>query len=87
MCQEMRRHVSVREDDGFAADGSDLRTADIEDIGQLRDVGEGHIRDLAHQTIAKSCPIQEERNLVFPADLVERRQLRLCIEGSQLGRM
>ena len=56
---------SLRENDGFPAEGSDLGSADIEDIAEVFQVREGIVAGRTGQGIAQTGPVDEERQLVL----------------------
>ena len=58
--EEVRGCISAGEDDGFAAEGPDLGSADVEYIAEAGDIRQGHISRRARQAISEAGSVDEE---------------------------
>lgn len=68
-------HVAAREDDGFAAERTDLRPADIEDVAEGGNVLESDIRLIRGETVAEAGTVQEKLHAVAVTELGELAKL------------
>lgn len=62
-----------------------LVPADIEHVAQAGNLRYGQLRAVGHDAVAQPGPVDEQRQAVFPAGVVQSRQLRLGIQGAALG--
>ena len=75
----------VHDHHGLAEQGSPLGAADIAPVAQAGDLRYGQLRAVGHDAVAQPGPVDEQRQAVFPAGVVQSRQLRLGIQGAALG--
>ena len=76
---------AVGEDHGLAAECAHLGAADVEDVGEPGEVGQGHIGAFAHQCVAQTCAVHEEGHVVGVADGGQGLELSLAVQGAVLG--
>ena len=80
--EEVRRCISAGEDDGFAAEGPDLGSADVENIAEAGDIRQGHICRRAGQAISEAGSVDEERQAVFFADSPDSFQFGAGVDSA-----
>ncbi len=85
--EEVLRHVSAGEHHGFAAQGAAFRAANVEGVGQARDVGQRDIGSGRGQSVAEASAIQVKRHVEAVADGRQRLQLGKRVQRAQLRRM
>ena len=73
------------EDYGLAAECAHLGAADVKDVGEPGEVGQGHIGAFAHQRVAQTCAVHEEGHMVGVADGGQGLELSLAVQGAVLG--
>ena len=73
--------------DRLAAECADLRAADVEHVRESGNVFDRYVGVAAHESVAETCAVEEERQLPLMADLSDRLELRLPVERAVLGRM
>jgi len=76
----------VENDDRFTEEGTDLGTADIEDIAELCEFFDCQVVMAGSQTIAESCAVDKQRNVVFLTYGIEIRQFFLRIKRAAFRR-
>ena len=69
--EEVLVRIMMGEDHCLAAEGTDLRAADIEDVAVAGEIGQGDIIAFCHESITESCPVDIQRDLVTLADLID----------------
>ena len=72
---------------GFAAQGTHLGAADVEHVGELCDVGQGHVGALGHQAVAQPRAVHEQGHVVLLTHGVQFFQLSFRVQGAVLGWM
>ena len=82
---EMLWHVAVREHHGLAEHRAHLGAADIEHVGETRDVLDRHVVAGGGQRVAKSCAVDEQRHVVLRADLADRLKFGERVERAVFG--
>ena len=82
---EILFQIFVHDDNGFAEQGAHLGATDVEHIAQPRDLWQRHVALLCHQAIAQPCAVNEQRQAVPAAGVIQRRQLRLGIQRASLS--
>ena len=75
---------TLGEHHGFAAQGTHLGAADVEHVGELCDVGQGHVGALGHQAVAQPRAVHEQGHVVGVADGGKRFQLCPGVQGAVL---
>ena len=65
--------------------GAHLIAADIEDVTQLGQLRKGQVTIVAGEAVAHPSPVDKEGQTALLAHLVQRRQLRLRVQGATLG--
>ena len=76
---------AVGEDHGLTAECAHLGAADVKDVGEPGEVGQGHIGAFAHQRITQTCAVHEEGHMVGVADGGQGLELSLAVQGAVLG--
>ena len=64
----------LREDDGFAAEGADLGSADVEDVAQAGEVRQGEVAGGAGQGVAQAGTIDEQGQSVLVRNRLQASQ-------------
>ena len=80
-------HVVFGEDQGLAAEGPHLGAADVEQVGKLHHVGQGHVGLRAHKAVAQPGPVHVQAQAVFVAAAGQGGELLLGVEGAELRGM
>ena len=70
--EEVAGHAAAREHDRLAAERPALGAADVEGVGEARDVGQGDIGAGGGQAIGEARAVQVQGN---PVAMAERREL------------
>ena len=83
----MLRLVALREDDGFAAEGSAFGPADVEHIAQAGDVRKRDVGLFAREAVRQAGAVQVERHVVAAADGAEFFELRFAVQRAVLRRL
>ena len=88
MLLDHRHHLlrcpAVRIHDSLATECADLRATDVEHIRESGNVFDRYVGVTAHESVAETCAVEEERKLPLPADLSDRLELRLPVERAVL---
>ena len=84
--EEVLRRIALREDDGLAAEGADLRAADVEDVGEAGDGRKVEVGRRAGESVAEPRAVQEERQVIFCANFFYVSQFLLRVKRPVLGR-
>lgn len=85
--EEMRHATTLREDDGLAEQGTAFRAADVECIGQCREVGEHGVVGRAGECVGQPRTVHVEGQLVALADVVDGREFGPRIQRAVLRRL
>ena len=83
----MFRCSVARKYDGFSTQCSDFCPADIENIAVFCNHRKSYICFFTHQTIAQSCSVEKQWDIITAAHAADLFQLRLCIQSTVLRRM
>ena len=73
-------------DDRLAAQCAAFGAADVEHIGEARDVREGHV-GVRCQAVAEACAVEEQRHIELMADRRDAFQLVFRVNRAVFGRM
>ena len=71
---------TVGEDHSFATQCTNLSTTDIEDVTMTGQIGQSDVSPFCHQTIAQTCSVDVQRNVVVLAYLIDIVQFLGSIE-------
>ena len=82
--EEVLMGIAMRKHYSFAAQGSNLGTADVEDVAMASQIGEGDIIVVGHQAIAKASTVNIKGDVETLTYLIDIVELAGCIEGAQL---
>ena len=85
--KEMRDQRSIGNDDGLAKQGAAFRAANIENVGQARQVRQGDIVSGAGEGVGQAGTVDVERQVVAVADLADGRELGQRVQRAIFGRL
>jgi len=83
--EEMLVGLAVGEDNGLAAEGTNLRATDIEHVAMAGEIGQGDVVVVGHETIAQTGPVDIKRYVVTAADLIDVVELAGGVERAEFG--
>ena len=81
--EEMLRGL-FRDDDGFAAEGADLGSADVEDVAQAGEVRQGKVAGGAGQGVAQAGAVDEQGQSILVRNFLQASQFSARVDGSVL---
>ena len=84
---EVRQNFRTRHDKRLAKERPHLRAADVEDVGQTRDVFERHVVSFGRKTVSEARPVDVERQTMAVADGPKGLEFVERIERSILRRV
>lgn len=85
--EEVTGHAAAREHDRLAAECPAFGAADVEGVGEARDVGQGDVGVGSGQAIGEARTVQVQRDLMAAAERREFFQLGQRVQRAQLGGM
>ena len=83
--EELARRIAPGKDHGLAAEGSDLRAANVEHVAEAGQLRQREVALGAGQRVAQSGTIDEERQPIFAAHGVEGFQFGTRVDGAEFG--
>lgn len=83
--EEVAGHAAAREHDRLAAERPAFGAADVEGVGEARDVGQGDVGVGSGQAIGEARTVQVQRDVVAAAEGRQLLQLGQRVQRAQLG--
>ena len=71
-----------REDDGLAAEGTDLGPADVEDVAEVLHVRQGEVAGRAGEGVAQASSVNEQRKAMLMGNCLKFSEFGTGIDGS-----